>query len=112
MANALVIFDDNGPLPQKATFQSPGDGNFVFILSGTAWTETAGTILTIQLLLDGEPIGQAMCYANEANSHKALRTTVIPYSELSYGEHTITIQVGSRGGTVTDFNDYFQVVLM
>ena len=111
MADALVIFDGSGSLPQKTTFQAPGDGNFVFVLSGTAWTENGPTTLAIDLLLDGEPIGQAMCYANQNSSHQVLRTTFIPYSELSYGEHTITLQAGN-GYTVTDVNDYYQVVLL
>jgi hypothetical protein len=68
-------------------------------------------MLEVQLLLDGQPIGQSMCFANQSSSHMALRTTIIPYSELSYGEHTITLQAGN-GNTVTDANDYFQVVLM
>jgi hypothetical protein len=110
MANALVIFDGNGPLPQKATFNSPTDGSVVFAISGTAWTQNAATLLGFDLLVDGNDVGQAMCFANNNASHQAMRTTFIPYSGLTIGDHTITI-TPSNAATVTDTNDYFQVVL-
>lgn len=111
MANAMVLLDANGALPMKTTFQAPGDGNFTFVLSGTAWTGNAASMIAVVLLLDGEPIGQAMCFANQASVHMALRTTIIPFSGLTYGEHTITLEAGNAN-TVTDVNDYFQVSLM
>src|SRR5687768_5281088 len=111
MADALVIYDGNGALPQKATFESPTDGNVVFVLSGTAWTLNAATLLGIDLFVDGNSIGGAVGYANNNSSHQALRTTLIPYSGLTIGEHTITLGP-SNPATVTDVNDYYQVVLL
>ena len=54
MANALVIFDGNGPLPQTATFKSPTDGPVVFAVSGTARAASAPILTGINLLLDGQ----------------------------------------------------------
>ena len=110
MADALVIFDGNGALPQKATFQSPTNGDVVFVISGTAWTQNAATLLGIDLFLDGNAIGGAVGYANNNANHQALRSTFIEYSGLTIGEHTITL-APSNPSTVTDVNDYYQVVM-
>jgi hypothetical protein len=111
MAEALVIFDGNGALPQKATFQSPTDGDVVFVISGTAWTNNAATLLGIDLFVDGNSIGGAVGYANNNSSHQALRSTFIPFSGLQVGEHTISL-APSNPATATDVNDYYQVVML
>ena len=112
MADALVIFDGNGPLPQTATFNSPTDGPVVFAVSGTARTESAPILIGINLLMDGSGIGTpAMCWANQNDNHQALRTTFIPYDSLTFGEHTIELE-NAYGNTITDINDYFQVTLL
>ncbi len=111
MANALVIFDGAGPLPQTATFNAPTDGPVVFVLSGTARTASAALLTGINLSLDGTSIGKAMCWANQNNNHIAMRTTLIPYGSLTFGQHTIEI-TNAYGSTITDVNDYFQVTLL
>ena len=111
MANALIIFDGNGRLPQAVTFQSPTDGDVVFVLTGTAWTQNAPTLIGIDLYLDDNAIGGAVVYANNNADHQALRTTFIPFSGLTVGEHTVTLQT-SNPATTTDTNDYYQVVML
>ena len=111
MARALVILDGNGPLPLRATFQSPTDGDVVFAISGTAWTQNAASLIGCTLTLDGQLIGKpAICFANQNANHQALRTTFILYSGLKSGDHAIVVQA-LNGQTVTDINDYFQVVM-
>jgi len=111
MADALVIFDGAGPLPQTATFKAPTDGPVVFVLSGTARTASAAVLTGINLSLDGTNIGNAMCWANQNNNHIAMRPTFIPYDSLTFGQHTIEI-TNAYGSTITDVNDYFQVTLL
>ena len=112
MANALVIFDGNGALPQKATFDSNTDGNVTFVITCTAWTTTSGgTLLGVDLYLDGNAIGGSPGYANQSSVHQALRPTFIPYSGMTIGEHTIEL-AASNPVTVTDVNDYYQVVML
>lgn len=112
MANAKVIFDGPGPLPQTAAFNAPSDGPVIFVLSGTARTESAAVLIGINLSLDGNQIGStAMCWANQNNNHQAMRTTFIPFDSLSFGEHTIEI-TNAYSNTITDVNDYFQVTLL
>lgn len=110
---ALVIYDGAGPLPVSASFESPiAGGPATFVLSGTAWTQSAPVLIGVNLFLDGNGIGNtAMCFANNDASHMAMRTTCIEIDNLSYGSHTIEIQA-AYSNTVTDQNDYFQVTLM
>ena len=112
MANALVIFDGAGPLPQSATFNAPSDAPVVFVLSGTAWTQSAPSLIGISQSLDGIVIGNpAICWANQDANHQAMRTTFIPYNGLSFGQHTIEL-TNAYSNTITDVNDYFQVTLL
>lgn len=112
MADAMVIFDGAGPLPQSATFTAPADGPVIFVLSGTAWTQSAAVLIGINLSLDGSGIGDAaMCWANQNANHQAMRATFIPFDSLSFGEHTIEI-TNAYSNTITDQNDYFQVTLL
>jgi hypothetical protein len=111
MPIAMVILDMEGPLPISATFEAPADGPVLFVLSGTAWTQSAGCLIGINLSLDGNGIGNsAMCWANQNANHQAMRTTFIPIDDLTFGEHTIEI-TNAYLDTITDGNDYFQVTL-
>jgi len=111
MVNAQVLLDAEGPLPASTTFEAPADGPVMFVLSGTARTESAACLIGISLLLDGYTIGSpAMCWANQDNNHQAMRTTFIPVDNLTPGTHTIEV-VNSYGVTITDVNDYVQVTL-
>lgn len=110
--SALVIFDGAGPLPVTAKFDSPLDGPAVFVLTATAWTQSAPILTGVYLVLDGNAIGSAaMCFANQNAVHLAMRPTFIDVADLSYGSHTIEI-VNASGDTITDQNDYFQVTLL
>ena len=112
MPKTLIIYDGAGPLPQSVTFQSPVDGSATFILSGTARTGSAAILLGISLTLDGSVIGNpAMCWANQNDVHMVMRTTFIPVDYLKYGSHQIEI-TNANSATITDVNDYFQVVLL
>lgn len=109
---ALIIYDGAGPLPVSANFNSPLEGPAVFVLTGTARTQSAAVLTGINLVLDGNDVGSpAMCWANQNNNHIAMRPTFIVIDNLSYGAHTIEI-TNAYGSTITDVNDYFQVTLL
>ena len=111
MVNAMVLLDTNGPLPVKATFNSPVEGSVMFVLTATAWTETDNTLVMVTLALDDAEIGNSsMCFSNGSYSHMALRPTFIPYDSLTIGEHTIYVDAGNSNA-IGDLNDYFQVTM-
>lgn len=108
---AIVIYDGAGPLPVSASFDSPTSTGVVFVLTATARTESAAILTGVQLIVDGVSIGQSMCWANQNNNHIAMRPTLIPYNDMTIGEHTIEINIAYEG-TITDVNDYFQVTML
>jgi hypothetical protein len=104
------LMTGTGPLPMKLSFKSPGDGDMFFYVSGSAWSQTAGTTLVVQLLLDGTVIGEMSVLTNESLSHKALVPVFIG-TQLTYDTHTVELQVGNSQ-TLADQNDNFQVLLI
>lgn len=109
MALVQVVFQGPGPLPVEAKFNAEGDGVVVFYLAATAYSTTAGNLLTVELVVDGEVIGAASTYTNEAESHKAILPIFIPYP-LTAGTHIISLQVNGEN-VVADGNDYFNVTV-
>ncbi|HEV7642502.1 MAG TPA: hypothetical protein VGO50_01045 [Pyrinomonadaceae bacterium] len=108
MAKMQTLISGPGPLPLTVPFQTAGDGNVVFFISGSAWSQAAGP-LSISLYLDGQKIGSALGFTNEGVSHKTLVPAFFP-STVTYGQHKIVLQVD--GSTVTDLNDNFNVTLI
>ncbi len=103
--------DAIGPLPQSVTFQAPADGSVMFVLTGTAYTQSGATIIGVMLMLDGVQIGaSAMCFANTNDNHMAMRPSFVQFDNLTVGEHTLEV-VAYDTQTVTDVNDHFQVTL-
>lgn len=112
MVNSIVLLDQEGPLPVSSKFTAPADGSVMFVLSGTAWTENAPALIGVNLLLDGEGIGNAaMIFANQNSDHTALRTTFILYENLTPGDHLLQVEA-AYANKVSDVNDYFQVTIL
>ena len=112
MADAMVLLDTGGPFPISMPFNAPADGPVIFVLSGTARTESAACLIGLSLYLDGSQIGSpAMCWANQNDNHQAMRTTFIPFDNLTIGPHIIDV-VNANQQTITDINDYVQVTLL
>ncbi len=110
MALTQTLISAVGPLPLSNTFNAEGDVEVVFFVSGSAWTQTADTSISITLYLDDEAIGTSVVWSNEASSHKALVPIFIP-AKLSYGQHTVKLVAGNSS-TTTDYNDSFQVMVI
>ncbi len=115
MVEAMILLDASGPLPVKATFQAPADGQVMFFLSGSGFNSMQPTVIGITLSLDGVVIGKATCfattsYAIQTPAHWAMRTSFIAFENLTPGEHTIIVAAQDYG-TMTDSTDTFQVTL-
>lgn len=102
-----TVIAQNGPLPIKGTFSPRSDTGGVVIVSGSAWSNAAGQWVGVQVLLDGNVIGEAAVFCNEAGSHRALITTFIPI-DAAFGQHTITLEAVSPA-TQCDGNDFLNV---
>lgn len=105
-----TLISQGGPLPATVKFKARGQGDFFFYLAGSAWSSLSGTLMSIELALDGTPVGVATVYNNESSSHKAFVPVFIPVT-LDSINHQITLSVTSAN-TFTDANDFFQVMLI
>jgi len=105
-----TVIAQNGPLPISGTFNAESDSEMVVVVSGSAWSNAAGQWVGVQVLLDGQIIGEAAVYCNEASSHRAFITTLLP-ATVAFGQHKITLEAVSTY-TQCDVNDFLNVYLM
>ena len=104
------VINANGPLPVSNEFTAESDAQMVLFVSGSAWTQEAGNWIGIDVQVDGQSIGMASVYTNEATSHRALIPILLPVT-VSGGSHTITFNP-LNGYTIADENDYFNATLI
>jgi len=103
-----VIINQQGPLPIKELFNSPGDEPVVLEVNGSVWTQSPNTMIGIQVWIDGNVVGKAQIFSNTATTH---RTVVPAYIQLQlpFGQHTIALT--PFPGTVSDVNDFYTAVI-
>lgn len=84
-------------------------GSLMVFASGSGYHSGASQI-GMEILLDGTSIGFAKAFTNEASSHKALTATTLVARDVAAGAHAITLKPWN--GTISDFNDFFNVAVM
>ena len=109
MAVQVIMNQQKGPLPVKATFNSPSSGPMYLQVSGSVWTTTANQMIGIGVKVDDQAVGSAQLFSNAASTHRAVVPTYIPV-KLGEGPHTITLGP-STAPTTSDLNDFYTVIL-
>jgi hypothetical protein len=104
----IILNQQKGPLPIAVSFNAPTDGPSCLVVSGSVWTQSANHMIGIEVSLDTKPIASASIYSNAPSTHRAVVPTYIPLT-LTFGKHEIFL--GATPGTVSDSNDFFDVVL-
>jgi hypothetical protein len=110
MAVQVLIGNQKGPLPIKASFMAPGDMPMYLEILGSVWTQSANQMIGIQITLDGNVIGTANVFSNGAATHRPVVPVYLPI-KLAQGSHTIQLAVAPNTTTVSDLNDLFTAVL-
>ena len=105
-----IIVSQKGPLPIKVTFPSPSDGPAALLVTGSVWTQTVNNMIGIQVALDGQSLGAAQIFANPTSTHMNVVPAAFPV-KLQQGDHTLVLS-GSTPGTVSDYNDFYTVILL
>ena len=103
-----VLINANGPLPIQASFYCAGSTQ-VFLVSGSAWSQAAGSFVGMNILIDGTNYGDAAVMTNEAVSHKAVVEQPV-VAHLTPGSHTIQLTL-LNSTTISDLNDRYRVLL-
>ena len=109
MAVQVIMNQQKGPLPLKATFNSPSSAPMYLEITGSVWTTTANQLIGIGVNIDGAAIGSAQVFSNTASTHRSVVSAYIQV-KLNQGQHTVTLGPSSAV-TTSDFNDFFTVVL-
>jgi hypothetical protein len=104
-----VIIDQAGPLPIKTSVKWPSSNTVVVAVSGSAYAQKPGTMLTVKLTIH-DTTETIQVYANQASTHMALPTGFFA-RDGEYGQVDVTLSAVD-GNTVTDQNDHFQVALI
>jgi len=110
MAIQVLLNQKKGPLPLNVSFNAPSDAPMYLEVTGSVWTQTANQLIGIAIQLDGQAIGTAQVFSNGASTHRPVVPTYIPV-QLKQGPHTLALSTIAGSTTVSDFNDFFTVVL-
>ena len=68
MAVQVIISQQKGPLPVKATFNSPSSAPMYLEVTGSVWTTTANQLIGIGVKIDDQAIGSAQVFSNTAST--------------------------------------------
>ena len=109
MAVQVIMNQQKGPLPVKATFNSPSSAPMYLEITGSVWTTTANQMIGIGVNVDGAAVGSAQLFSNTASTHRSVVSAYIMV-KLNQGQHTVTLGP-STAPTTSDLNDFFTVVL-
>ena len=109
MAVQVIINQQKGPLPVKATFNSPSSAPMYLEVTGSVFTTTANQLIGIGIKIDDQAVGSAQVFSNTANTHRPVVPAYIQV-KLAQGQHTLTLGPATAP-TISDFNDFYTVVL-
>ena len=109
MAVQVIMNQQKGPLPVKATFNSPSSAPMYLEITGSVWTTTANQLIGIGVTIDGGAVGSAQVFSNTASTHRSVVSAYLQV-KLNQGQHTVTLGPAT-GPTTSDLNDFFTVVL-
>jgi hypothetical protein len=96
-----------GPLPRSGNFTS-GGGTLMIFVSGSGYSPSAGALIGMDVVLDGNLIDSCLIFANPAVTHLAFVPATIR-AGAAPGAHTIKLV--PRAGTTTDNTDFFRVTV-
>lgn len=104
-----IILQQQGALPITVNFNALSDAPVTLEVNGSVWTQTANQMIGIQVAIDGQAIGKAQVFSNAASTHRPVVPLYVP-QQLKFGPHSLTL-TALPGGTVSDQNDFYAVVL-
>lgn len=94
----------------SASYTTQG-GAMLVQFSGSAWTNTASNMLSVNLTMNNATMGTASVWANAEGTHMALIPIVVAIIPQSPG--TLVFSVVPKPGTTTvcDQNDLFNILV-
>jgi hypothetical protein len=105
-----VLLSQPGPLPITTNFKTLSDARVYLEVNGSVWTQSANSMIGIQVAIDGAAVGTAQIFSNTPSTHRAVVPVFIPL-QLAFGQHSITLSTIAGSTTVSDYNDLFSAVI-
>ena len=112
-----ILINADGPLPATQTIPYPGDEALLY-LSGSAWSKTDDTFIGVDIIINDQKVWTAKIFSNGTATHRTLMDNWVDVnipcviSREQCDDITITLQNASAyPNTITDVNDYFQLIL-
>jgi hypothetical protein len=107
---SAVYANAAGPLPLSGdTFTSHG-GVLTLNAAGSGWSGGGAALIGMNVLVDGNVVGTAQVYTNEAGSHRAFISISVSLPGVGSGAHVVVLQ--PLPGTATDSNDFYNVTVV
>lgn len=105
-----IILSQKGPLPITVNFKALSDAPVTLEVQGSIWTQSANSMIGIQVAIDGGAVGTAQIFSNTPSTHRAVVPAYIPL-QLAFGQHSLTLSAAPGSTTVSDLNDLYTAVL-
>ena len=100
----------SGALPLSTVFTSSG-GTLLLFASGSGFRNNGAGILGMMVRIDDMVMADVKAFTNETGSHKAFPPSFSVVTSIGAGSHTLDL-IPLDANTRTDFNDYFNVMVL
>ena len=108
--HSTQLINSLGPLPiSSASFNTSG-GTLVLFYSGSGYSNVAGTMIGMNVKLDGNLVDSTGVYANLSLNHLAFVAKQWVLTGIAAGPHTVTLEK-LNANTFSDSGDIFEVVV-
>lgn len=105
-----VVVSQKGPLPISVNFNAPSDAPMYLEVNGSVWTQTANSMIGIEIKLDNQVIGTAQIFSNANATHRTVVPTYVKV-QLKQGQHSLVLSPTPGSTTVSDLNDFYMAAL-
>jgi archaellum component FlaG (FlaF/FlaG flagellin family) len=106
---AKEVINTTGDKALTGTYQKRKGGTLLISAAGSGWSKTKDQKIGMNVLVNGNQVGTAQVWTNEAESHKAFVPAFEVVNNVSKGQ--VNIKLEPLSGTEIDQNDYFRVTV-
>jgi hypothetical protein len=106
---AKEVINTTGDKALTGTYQKRKGGTLLISAAGSGWSKTKDQKIGMNVLVNGNQVGTAQVWTNEAESHKAFVPAFEVVNKVPKGQ--VNIKLEPLTGTEIDQNDYFRVTV-
>ena len=107
---AKEVINTTGDNPLTGTYQKRKGGTLIISAAGSGWSGTKDQLIGIKVFVNGNQVGTAQVWTNEAASHKAFVPTFEVVNNVGKGQVNIKLEP-LNPETKIDKNDSFRVTV-